>query len=59
MVAEIEDRLLENQPAAHERPLAALDLDPVVRKQLVVDDAVADDDARVDGLHGHQLARRR
>ena len=58
-LAEIEHRFLEDQAAAHERPFAALDLDQLVGQQLVVDDAVLDEDAGVDRLDGQHLPGRR
>ena len=48
--AEIEHRFLKDQPAAHERPFAALDLDQLVGQQLVADHAILDEDAGVDRL---------
>ena len=48
--AEIEDRFLQDQAAAHERPFAALDPHQLVGQQLVADHAILDQDAGVDRL---------
>ena len=47
---------MEDQPPAHERPLAALDPHQMLRQQLVVDDAILDGDAGVDRRDGRDLA---
>ena len=46
--AEVEDSFLQDQPAAHERPFAALDLDQLAGQQLVADHAILDEDTGID-----------